>query len=250
MGRLQYIPSFYFYKFADAVSGPYTSLQAFRSNLIDSDGNITGNESSIDSFEYFVIKLKKIFDQLPPGLTRYKLSNLIGTMQIFSESVEEFGITADQFNMLVEAEITSRTNGEISYIELLEDMGTAVAGGGGTPGGLGVPADAPQANKGGVSGYDPRMGSVLTRNEPNNMFGAIEMFNVSPEEFNLFKMTKYYPKTKTGNYLRRFGHRNAGSKIAVRNEDGGEVFWLPKTIKKSLSEEIIDGLNEIRKKAL
>jgi hypothetical protein len=70
------------------------------------------------------------------------------------------------------------------------------------------------------------------------------------KEFNLFKMTKYYPKTKTGNYLRRFGHRNAGSKIAVRNEDGGEVFWLPKTIKKSLSEEIIDGLNEIRKKAL
>jgi hypothetical protein len=146
--------------------------------------------------------------------------------------------------MLVEAEITSRTNGEISYIELLEDMGTAVAGGAGEPGGLGVPADAPQANKGGVSGYDPRMGGVLTRNKPNNMIGAVEIFNVSPEEFNLFKMTKYYPKTKTGNYLRRFGHRNAGSKIAVRNEDGGEVFWLPAANKKSFIEEYgLEGLD-------
>jgi hypothetical protein len=237
MGRLQYIPSFYFYKFADAVSGPFTSLQAYRSGLIDADGNIIGNESSIDSFEYFVIKLKKIFDQLPPGMTRYKLSNLIGTMQVFSESVKNIGISAEEFNMLVEAEILTKSNGEVSYLQLLEDMGTTVGGGAGEAGGLGIPADAPQANKGGVSGYDPRMGGILTRAEPVNMIGAVEMFNVTADEFRLFKASRYYPKTSTGNYIRRFGHRNPGAKIAVRNEETGEVFWLPKAVKKSIVEE-------------
>lgn len=245
MGRLQYIPSFYFYKFANAIADPYTSLDAYRSGLIDGDGNITGNEGSIDSFEYFIIKLKKIFEQLPPGMTRYKLSNLIGTMQLFSEEAEYFGISKEQFNMLVEAEVTSLTNGSVSYIELLEDMGTTVAGGAGEPGGLGVPAEAPQTNKGGISGYDPRMGSILRRAEPVNMVGAVEMFNVSAEEFNLFKMNKYYPKTATGNYIRRFGHRNPSAKIAIRNEETGEVFWLPKANKKMLGEEIFDSFQDV-----
>ena len=56
MGNLSYIPSFYFYRFADAVSSPYTALGAYSSGAIDANGNIKGNEGSIDPFEYFVIK--------------------------------------------------------------------------------------------------------------------------------------------------------------------------------------------------
>jgi hypothetical protein len=235
MGRLQYIPSFYFYKFANAVSEPYTSLDAFKAGQIDSAGNIVGNEGSIDSFEYFIIKLKKIFEELPPGMTRYKLNNLIGTMQIFSEHAEYFGISQDQFNMLVEAELTTRYGNSFSYISLLEDMGTASVGGG--PGTLGTPADAPETNKGNVAGYDPVMGSMMRREDPINMVGAVEMFNVSPDEFKLFKVSKYYPKTSTGNYVRRYGHRNPNAKIAVRNQESGEVYWLPKAIKRTIAEE-------------
>ena len=55
-----YIPPFYFYQFADAISAPYTALKAYQSGIIDSNGNILKPESSLDPFEYLVIKLKQI----------------------------------------------------------------------------------------------------------------------------------------------------------------------------------------------
>jgi hypothetical protein len=240
MGRLQFIPSFYFYKFANAIADPYTSLDAYRNGAIDESGNIKTSESNIDPFEYFVIKLKKIFEQLPPGMTRYKLSNLIGTMQIFSEEAKQHGLSGEEFNVLVEAEILLKSEGTVSYLELLEDMAT-----GGGAGALGVPAEAPETNKGGVSGYDPRMGNMFTRSEPLNMIAAVEMFNVPSNEFKLFKASKYYPKSPTGNYLRRFGHRNPNARMAVKDEETGEIYWLPKATKKSLAEEIVDGYNDL-----
>ena len=46
MANLSYIPSFYFYRFADAVSGPYTALNAYSSGIIDRNGNIKGKRKS------------------------------------------------------------------------------------------------------------------------------------------------------------------------------------------------------------
>ena len=48
------VPSFYFYKFADAISKPYTSFEAYRAGVIDERGNFIKPESSTDPFEYFV----------------------------------------------------------------------------------------------------------------------------------------------------------------------------------------------------
>ena len=245
MAALSYIPSFYFYKFANAVAAPYNSMAAYGNGLIDASGNIIGDPSAIDPFEYFVIKLKNIFDQLPPNVTKYKLGNILGIMQLFSEHVENFGITKDQFNCLVEAQITNITDGNVSYLELIEDMTAGGIGGAGT---LGTPDDAPNANKGNISGYDPVMGQMQSRNTPMNMIGAVEMFGLPSEEFRMIKATKGFPKTSTGNYLKRFGHRNSDKKIAIRDEETGEVHWLPASNKKSFVEEYglerLDILNE------
>jgi len=238
MGNLSYIPSFYFYRFADAVSSPYTALGAYSSGAIDANGNIKGNEGSIDPFEYFVIKIKKIFDQLPPGTTKYKLQNLMGTLQVFNEEAEKFGIIKEQFDCLVESHVMLNAEDGVSYLNLLEDMSTGSAGGG--PGTLGTPANAPEANKGNVSGYDPVMGSMLTRSDPVNMFPSIEMFNVSKDEFNAFKSAKAWKQlqdSRTKKYLQRFQRRNKKGKMAVRDEESGEIFFIPYN-EKSLIEEL------------
>ena len=174
MGQLQYIPSFYFSKFAQAISGPYTALTAYRSGNIDASGNIINNESNIDPFEYFVIKLKKIFDQLPPGMTRYQLGNMLGTMQLFYEEAENCGLSRDEFDILIEAELVSKE------INLNEDMGTSSVAGG-----ISTPANAPGANQGNISGYDPVMAPMQSRFEPMNMISSVEMFTLPSSEFNL-----------------------------------------------------------------
>lgn len=244
MGNLSYIPSFYFYRFADAVSSPYTALGAYSSGAIDANGNIKGNEGSIDPFEYFVIKIKKIFDQLPPGTTKYKLQNLMGTLQVFNEEAEQFGITKEQFDCLVESHVMLNAEDGVSYLNLLEDMSTGSAGGG--PGTLGTPANAPEANKGNVSGYDPVMGSMLTRSDPVNMFPSIEMFNVSKDEFNAFKSAKAWKQlqdSRTKKYLQRFQRRNKKGKMAVRDEESGEIFFIPYKEKSFIEENNLMGLS-------
>jgi hypothetical protein len=241
MSTNAYIPSFYFYKFANAVSAPYTSLSAYNSGLIDEQGNITGNESSIDEFEYFVIKLKKIFEQLPPGITKARLTSIVGISQLFSEDFENIGVTEEQVVALIEAHVTNNSEGELSFIELMEDMGVGTVGGE-----ISVPAEAPEANKGNVSGYDPKLGQIMTRNAPVNMFQGIEMFNVSPEEFKRFKESKAWktvPNSPTKRYLQRFQRRNKQGKMAVRDESSGEIFFVPYKEKSFMEEFNLEGLS-------
>jgi len=235
-----YIPSFYFYKFASAVSAPYTNLEAYKSGAIDENGNILGNEGTIDEFEYFVIKLKKIFEQLPAGTTKYKLQNLYGVIQLFSEEVEKFKIPKDQFNFFVESQIMLDSPIESSYLMLTEDMTT-----GGIAGGIGTPDKNDKVNTGIVSGYDPVLGFSEPRSSPINMISSVEMFNVSPQEFKSFKNSKtwkYVPDSKTKNYLQRYQRRNKQAKMAVRDEETGEVYFIPYKEKTFVEEFGLRGL--------
>lgn len=251
MANLSYIPSFYFYRFADAVSGPYTALNAYSSGIIDRNGNIKGNESSIDPFEYFVIKLKRIFDQLPPGTTKYKLQNLMGTLQVFNEEFDLPEISKEQLNSLIESHIMINAEDGVSYLNLLEDMSTGSAGGG--AGTIGTPAEAPGANKGNVSGYDPVMMPMMSRSGPVNMFPSIEMFNVSKSEFDAFKAAKAWKQlqdSKTKKYLQRFQRRNKNGKMAVRDEESGEIFFIPYNEKSLVEQFNIEGLDILKESSL
>jgi len=214
-----YIPPFYFYELAQAVSGPYTNLNAYRAGSIDERGNIIKPESSIDSFEYLIIKLKKIFEQIPSNLTKAKLASYFSTLQLFSEEFEDYDLDSKYLEALIEGHITQVTNGELSYYELLEDMSS---------GNLGGPSsqDSPAV---GVAGFDPPLSDgIIKRKYLKNC----EIFDVCPEEFTSFKQAKSWkdvPDSDTKRYLKRFSQRNK-AKMAVRtvNPESGDQYmhWI------------------------
>lgn len=245
------VPSFYFYKLADALSGPYTALSAYSAGVIDAQGNILKPESSIDAFEYLVIKLKKIIDQLPYGMTKAQLGNYLSSIQYFSEAFEEFEITQEQFHCMMEGFVCQATNNEVSYLELLEDM--SVGAGGGAPGSLGTPVANSQGP--GVAGYDPKLGMPMQRRKQPKYFDNCEVFEVCPEEFIQFKAAKQWkdiPEGENKNYIQRFQRRNKNTKVAVKSlnplNGENEMHWISypahnfmeSTDIKSLFETIIE----------
>lgn len=246
MNSPQYIPSFYFYKFAQGISEPYTSLNAYKAGAVDQNGNILKAESSIDPLEYLIIKLKKIFEELPSGLTKAKLGNYMSTMQLFGEEVKAIGITDAEYVGLVEGYIAVNIDPSISYVELLgEDMGA---------GGMAAAGTSPGYNQGSVSGYDPAMGTVRRNKPVLTGLDSCEMFDVCPEEMNQFKNAKawkHVPDSETKKYLQRYQRRNPKGHMAIRSVDPdsgqAEIHWV-KLKPMSFMEEFglmdLDILNE------
>jgi hypothetical protein len=233
MGGSQYIPSFSLSTFAQAVSSPYTSLNAYRSGTIDEHGNLLKPESSIDDFEYFIIKLKKIFDQVPMSYTRSALDSYATTFKMFSEEAEHYGLKPYEFMFFVEGYLTTL---------LTEDMTTGSA-----PGTLGTPAQS--SSEGGVMGYEKILGAP-----PAPFMGGMQMFDVSKEElenFKTHKAWKHIPDSETKKYLQRFQRRNKDSKIAMRALDPEtgkyEVHWVkmkPMSFMEEFNIDIENILNE------
>lgn len=235
----QLISSFYISRFAKDVSSPVTDLQAYRAGLVDENGNIIGSESSIDPYEYFVIKLKKIFSQLPMGTTKMSLNSFLSALKLFTEEASWYGIDKTEMTMFLEGYLASQGDGELSHISLLEDMGS-----GGGAGAIGVPAEAPGANTGGVSGFDPVMGQMQRRKAP--VTDSTQMFEVDPDEYMGFKSAKawkYVPEGPTRNYLQRYQRRNPEGKMAIKNSQTGEIHWL-NLKQKSLGESLQESLND------
>jgi len=228
MKASSYVSSFYFYKLAQGISSPYTSLEAYSAGTIDANGNIIKPESSIDSFEYLVIKLKKIFEELPYGTTKAKLSNYMATLNMFGE---QFDLSSEEYNFFMEGFVAANVNEELSYIQLLEDMTTG-GGAGPGPGGLSVPA-SPEVSQGGLAGYDPILGMGLKRRKKPKYFDNCEVFEVCPEEYISFKSAKQWkdvPDSETKNYLQRFQRRNKKAKIGIKsiNPISGDhdLYWI------------------------
>ena len=220
------VPSFYFYKFAESISQSYTSFAAYRAGAIDANGNLLKPESSIDPYEYFVIKLKKIFEQLPPGLTKYQLANYTSALNYFAEEAEKFNIEKEHYIALVEGLLAAQCGPNASYIELLEDM---------SAGGMAVAGDSPAYNTGGVSGFDPVMAPMQRRKQvADDMY---HMFDVSADDFSKISNNQM----KEIEYLRRFGIRNPDATLIVRNSKDGNLYTVPK--RKKLKEEY--GLEEL-----
>jgi len=224
MAAPPYVPSFYFNTFAQGISDPYTSLSAYQAGAIDANGNFLKPESSIDPLEYLIIKLKKIFAELPMGITKAKLGNYMSTMQLFGEEAKEFGITDSEFMGLVEANLLLNGHNDVSYIELCEDMGAA---------GMATAGTSPAYNTGSVSGYDPAMGTTRRTQPVLSGMDNCEMFDVCPEEMTSFKNAKawkHVPDSDTKRYLQRYQRRNPKGHMALRsmNPDTGEsdIYWI------------------------
>lgn len=248
-----YVSSFYMYKLADALSAPYTSLNAYAAGAINSRGDIIKPESSIDAFEYMVIKLKKIFEELPYGMTKARLGNYMSTLQIFSEEFKKYDVTEDQFNGIVEGIISQKSNNEVSYFELLEDMGT-----GGGAGSLGVPNTSGNVNQGGISGFDVKLMQPLLRRKKPKYADDCEIFDVDSEDFNSFKSAKCWadiPDSENKKYIQRFQRRNKKAKVGVRGVNPlngeNELFWITYPAKNFLGESKgVEEFNDVASKIL
>jgi len=209
-----FIPSFSMSTFAQSISSPYTSFKAYQSGAIDANGNLLRPESSIDDYEYFIIKLKKIFEEIPMSYTKSRLNSYASTFQMFTEEALKHGLNKIEFLFFIDGYLSSKE-------EINEDMTTGAAAGG-----IGKPI--PHENTGEVSGYDPMLGAPMFRRA-----GNVEMFDVSPQEFSQFKIHKawkHLPDSETKRYLQRFQRRNKDAKMAVRslNKDNGkyDVHWV------------------------
>lgn len=233
------VSSFYYNNFAAAISEPFTSLNAYRAGVIDANGNILKPESSIDPFEYLIIKLKRIFAELPPGVTKSKLSSYIPALQLFSEEAASFGMDKEHVDLLIEGFITAESNGEASYIELVEDMGSANLGG---------PASSPTANTGSVTGFDLPLGGILKRKPQQSVLGfekqACEMYDVCPEDFDLLsnpnlKAWDEVPDSETKRSMQRSQRRNGGSTIIIRDTGTNryhKVNLMPRNLSKMFED--------------
>jgi len=224
MAGPSYIPSFYFYKFAEGISAPFTALQAFKAGAIDANGNLLKPESSIDPLEYLIIKLKKIFEELPFGMTKAKLGNYLSTLQLFGEEVAHFGITDSEYAGLMEGQLVIKGYPEVSYIALMEDM---------SAGGMAAAGTSPGYNTGQVSGMDPVMAPMQRRNPVLKGLDSCEMFDVCPEEFKQFQGAndwKHVPDSDTKKYVRRYQLRNPEGTVALRSVDPdtgkSNVHWI------------------------
>lgn len=237
MGSPSFIPTFSIADFAQAIAAPYTSFRAYQSGVIDSSGNLKKPESSIDPFEYFVIKMKKIFEEIPPTITKSRLSSYNSAFQLFSEEAKTFGIPFDQFVFFVEGYLTSK-------FLLTEDMGAGAGGGmatGTSPGDLGVAQEF--KNTGQVAGYDkPLPSPMFTR-------GPVEMFDMGQEEFDQFKSAKAWknlPDSATKRYLQRFQRRNPSGRMGIRTKrDNGDsdLYWITYPVKSFMEEFGLEGLD-------
>jgi hypothetical protein len=210
------VPAFYYNNFAAAISSPFTSLNAYNAGVIDANGNILKPESSIDPFEYLVIKLKKIFAELPYGSTKAKLNQYASALQLFAEEASQFGLDKTSVNLMIEGFIAAESKGKLSYIELVEDMSSANLGG---------PASSPAANTGSVTGYDKPLGSLLTR-KPASILGfekqPCEMYDVCPQDFDELsnpniKSWDEVPDSETKKFMQRSQRRNRGPAIIIRD---------------------------------
>ena len=218
------VPSFYFYKFAEYISKPFTSFDAYRSGAIDERGKLLKPESSIDPFEYFVIKLKLIFDQLPPGLTKYHLGNYVTSLRMFTEECKKFNIQKDHFISLMEGMFA--VNGYDVNMELLnEDM---------TAGGMSVAGGSEGYNTGGVSGFDPPMAMPMQRRKAPVGMEKLSIFDVdNDDEFARYSSAK--TNSELPRRVRRFIYGNPESSIMIRHAKSGKIHMVPK--QKSIKEE-------------
>lgn len=236
------VPAFLMTNFAKDISSSYTDLQAYRSGAIDANGNLLKPESSIDPYEYFVIKIKRIFDELPPGITKARLSSYLPALMAFSEEVESHGISKEQFNFFVEGYVALQSDCDVSYLALLEDMGSANLGG---------PASSPTQNTGGVSGIDlPMRGGVQKRKSVLGFEDSCHVFDVCPDDYKTISSAKSWrdvPENETRKYLQRYQRRNSKGNFGIRNTENGDLHWVafgPKSIIEQFNLDNLKILNE------
>jgi len=89
------VEAFTMYKFLDEITKEFHEMNAYKMNLIDQDGYFTGDIGRIPTFELFVIYIKRLLEQITNPATKAELRNLTSAMQLFKESLEDYGLRGE-----------------------------------------------------------------------------------------------------------------------------------------------------------
>lgn len=106
------IEAFTMYKFLDEITKDFKDFDAYKLGLIDEEGYFTTDIGNISTFDLFIIYIKRLLNEIPNPATKSKLNNLTSAMQLFRESLDDYGLNG-QFIVdkiweeLVEQEVVS-----------------------------------------------------------------------------------------------------------------------------------------------
>lgn len=106
------IEAFTMYKFMTEISKDFREFDAYKKGLIDEEGYFKEDVGSIPTFDLFVIYIKRLLNEITNPATKAKLNNLTSAMQLFKESLEDYGLNGETiveniYQELVEQEMVS-----------------------------------------------------------------------------------------------------------------------------------------------
>jgi hypothetical protein len=157
------------YHFAELLQKPYNQYEAYRTKVINENGQFISKSGNIDGLEYIAIRLKSLFNDMMPGANKYFLQSLSGTLKLFNEEFEQIGLSNSQVISAVEIALEEKTKGEVSYLNYLMEeaqhryLDEMITGG---EGGLATPAASTAA--GGIRGVDFPMAFVRRKKKKKN----------------------------------------------------------------------------------
>lgn len=86
------IEAFTMYKFMEEISKDFRDFDAYKKGIIDENGYFKEDSGSIPTFDLFIIYIKRLLNEITNPATKAKLNNLTSTMQLFRESLEDYGL--------------------------------------------------------------------------------------------------------------------------------------------------------------
>jgi hypothetical protein len=90
------VEAFTMYKFMDEITKDFREFDAYKQGIIDQDGYFKEDTGSIPTFDLFVIYIKRLLNEITNPATKARLNNLTSAMQLFRESLEDYGLNGDK----------------------------------------------------------------------------------------------------------------------------------------------------------
>jgi len=164
------------YHFAELLQKPYSQYEAFRTKVINENGQFISKTGNMDGLEYIALRMRSFFKDLMPGSNKYFLQSLSGTLKLFNEELEQMGIDRLQANTALEIALENLTEGKVSYLDyLMEEAQTRFITEEMTSGASGLSTPAATTAAGGVRGLDLPMQMKKKKKKPSGKIVVEQM---------------------------------------------------------------------------
>jgi hypothetical protein len=169
------------YHFAELLQKPYNQYEAFRTKVINENGQFISKTGNMDGLEYIAIRMRSFFKDLMPGSNKYFLQSLSGTLKLFNEELEQMGIDRLQANSAVEIALQNLTEGKVSYLNyLMEESQKRFITEEMTSGGSGLSTPTATTAAGGIRGLDLPMVVKKKKKKSSEKIVVEQIQNMKP----------------------------------------------------------------------